>query len=99
MDAFSGFVLLASLLLLRRATRLLLLLLLLLLGSRTAPPFGIELSIQDLLLRQGRQPLDELRRRRLVPLHGLLGGSHCAARGPPGQGYRIGASKKSYEKG
>ena len=56
--AFSGFVLLASLLLLRRATRLLLLLLLLL-GSRTAPPFGIELSIQDLLLRQGGQPLDE----------------------------------------
>ena len=90
-NAFSGFVLLASLLLLQRANRLLLLLLL---GNRTAPAFGIELSIQDLLLRQGGQPLDELRRRRLVPLHGLLGGSHCAARGPPGQGYRIGVSKK-----
>ena len=43
-QAFSGLVLLASLLLLRRASRLLLLLLLLL-GSRTAPPFRIELSI------------------------------------------------------
>ena len=79
--AFSGLVLLTPLLLLRHAAWLLLLLLL---GERRAPPLGIDLSVQDLLLRQGGQPLDELRRRRLVPLHGLLGGSDRAARGPPG---------------
>jgi hypothetical protein len=80
--AFSRLALLAPLLLLPRAPRLLLLLLLL--GKRRAPPLGIELSVQDLLLRQGGQPLDELRRRRLVPLHSLLGSSDSAARGPPG---------------